>query len=186
MSYKETLGEERKRQINQLEQKHASVLVQKIITKRLKLLEHNLKNIQQRIHELIDSDDNFRKKKQCLETVPGVGAVTIATLLCYLPELGCANRKQIAALVRVAPILCDSGQFRGRAMIQGGRFQIRKTLYMPILTCIKFNPSLKIFYQHLKNQGKPSKLALVACMRKLLITLNIMLKRNQTWKNKLT
>jgi transposase len=81
-------------------------------------------------------------------------------------------------------MLCDSGQFRGRAMIKGGRPHVRKALFMPILTCIRLNPTLITFYQHLKNQGKPAKVALVACMRKLLTILNLMLKDNQLWKEK--
>lgn len=133
---------------------------------------------------LIISDDDFRKKKDTLESVPGIGMGTIATLLCYLPELGQANRKQIAALVGVAPMVCDSGQFRGRAMIKGGRGHVRKALYMPILACIRFNPILITFYQRLRSQGKPAKVALVACMRKLLTILNLMLKNNQPWKEK--
>lgn len=184
VSYKNVLEEERNRQRNQSEQDYASCVIRTMIRDRLKKLEQDIKDIQKHIDQLINSDDDFRHKKDILESVPGIGIGTIAALLCYLPELGQANRKQIAALVGVAPMLCDSGQFRGRAMIKGGRSNVRKALYMPILVCIRFNPTLITFYQRLRGQGKPAKVALVACMRKLLTILNLMLKNNQPWKQK--
>ena len=184
VSYKNVLEEERKRQRNHLEKDHASCFIRTMITDHIKKIEQDIKNIQRKIEQLINSDHDFRHKKDMLESVPGVGMRTIATLLCYLPELGQANRKQIAALVGVAPMLCDSGQFRGRAMIKGGRSHVRKALYMPILTCIRSNPILMSFYKHLRNQGKPAKVALVACMRKLLTILNLMIKNNQPWREK--
>ena len=184
LSYKNTLIEEKKRQQNQIEYDHPSSLIRSIIQKRIEGLEEDLKKIQKRIDDLIDSDDDFRAKKEKLESVPGVGKGTIATILCYLPELGKANRKQIAALVGVAPKNCESGLFRGRAMIQGGRAHVRKAFYMPIITCIRNNPVIKVFYERLKKEGKPSKVALTACMRKLLIILNAMLKNNQSWRQK--
>jgi transposase len=184
ISYKNTLIGEKQRQQNQIEYNHPSSLIRSIIQERLRGLEEDLKKIQKQIDALIDSDDDLRSKKEKLESVPGVGKGTVATILCYLPELGKANRKEIAALVGVAPKNCESGLFRGRAMIQGGRAHVRKAFYMPILTCIRNNPVIKAFYERLRKDGKPAKVALTACMRKLLIILNAMLKSNQSWKQK--
>ncbi len=184
ISYRNTLVEEKKRQQNQIEYDHPSAFIRTLIDKRIKDLENDLQKIQQKIEELIESDDDFRSKKETLESVPGVGFGTVATLLCYLPELGKANRKEIAALVGVAPRNCESGAFRGRAMISGGRAHVRKALYMPILTCIRNNSVIKTLYDRLKKEGKPSKVALIACMRKLLIILNVMLKHNEPWRKK--
>lgn len=182
--YKNILKEELKRLINQQEYDHSSSLVKTLIIKQIDDLKNQLKQIEKRINELLDEDKNFKNKKETLQTVPGVGIGTIASLLCYLPELGIANRKQVAALVGVAPINCESGSFRGRAMISGGRAQLRKSLYMPILACIRVNAPLRNFYQHLIQKGKPSKVALIAVMRKLILILSVMIKTNSPWREK--
>ncbi len=104
-------------------------------------------------------------------------------MLCYLPELGSLNRKQIAS--GLAPYACESGQLRGKAIIKRGRSSIRKALYMPILVFISFNPLIRHFYERLRKQGKAAKVALTACMRKLLTILNAMLKTLQPWNPKL-
>ena len=106
-----------------------------------------------------------------------------ATLIAELPELGRLNRREIAALVGIAPMANDSGSSKGRRHIQGGRFDIRRVLYMAALTASRSNPVIKAFYERLIAAGKLPKVALVACMRKLLTALNAMVRTNQTWKN---
>lgn len=131
--YKEILIEELQRQKNQLEYDHPSCFIQKIISRRISQLEKDIARINKQIQEMIDQNDNYCRKKECLISVPGIGEQTVASLLCYLPELGSLNRKQIAALAGLAPFNYDSGRLRGKAKIAGGRKRVRKALYMPIL-----------------------------------------------------
>jgi len=114
--------------------------------------------------------------------MPGVGPVLARTLLAELPELGTLNRRQIASLVGLAPFNRDSGRFRGRRMIWGGRAHIRTVLYMSAVVAARFNPVIRAFYQRLKEAGKGFKVAITACMRKILIILNTMIKNNTYWK----
>jgi transposase len=116
-----------------------------------------------------------------LQSMSGVGPITAAMLIAELPELGSLDRRQIAALVGVAPLAHDSGKMRGKRMIAGGRVQVRRSLYMAALVATRFNPVITRFYRHLLDAGKPKKLALVACMRKLLTILNAMVRSNQPW-----
>jgi transposase len=122
------------------------------------------------------------EKAQLLESAPGVGHVTTFTLLARLPELGQLNRQAISALVGLAPFNDDSGKRRGARYIRGGRADVRCALYMATLSAIKHNKPIKEMYERLTASGKPFKLAMTACMRKLLTILNAMLKKNQTWK----
>ncbi len=123
----------------------------------------------------------WRDKDDLLKEIPGVGSLTRATVLAWLPELGTLRRRQIAALVGVAPFNRDSGTHRGSRMIWGGRAQVRKTLYMATVASIRCNPVIRSFYQHLRAQGKPAKVAITACMRKLLTIMNAMLKHDSHW-----
>ena len=116
-----------------------------------------------------------------LRSVPGVGPVLTTTLLANVPELGTLTHKQIAALVGVAPLNRDSGTLRGRRTVWGGRAQVRAVLYMSAIVAARFNPVIRAFYQRLCAAGKAKKLALTACMRKLLIILNAMLKHRTPW-----
>lgn len=118
---------------------------------------------------------------QALTSVPGIGAASVAVLLAELPELGKLDRRRVAALVGVAPLNRDSGQMRGPRSIWGGRAQVRRTLYMATLTAVRYNPVLKPYYEHLLAAGKRKKVALVACMRKLLTMLNAIAKHGCTW-----
>lgn len=118
---------------------------------------------------------------QALTSVPGIGAASVAVLLAELPELGKLDRRRVAALVGVAPLNRDSGQMRGQRCIWGGRAQVRRTLYMATLTAVRYNPVLKPYYEHLLAAGKRKKVALVACMRKLLTMLNAIAKHGCTW-----
>ena len=121
-------------------------------------------------------------KATLLDSVPGVGQVTTFSLLADLPELGTLNRQKISALVGLAPFPDDSGKRQGKRYIRGGRAEVRCVLYMATVSAIMHNPPIKAMYERLKAAGKPSKLAITACMRKLLTILNAMLKNNQTWK----
>ena len=120
-------------------------------------------------------------KDDLLKAIPGVGSLTRATMLALLPELGLLNRRQIAALVGVAPFNRDSGKHQGGRVIWGGRAQVRRTLYMAAVAAMRCNPVIRSFYQHLRSQGKPAKVALTACMRKLLTIMNAMLKHHSAW-----
>jgi transposase len=123
----------------------------------------------------------WRDKDDLLKAIPGVGSLTRATMLALLPELGTLNRRQIAALVGVAPFNRDSGKHQGQRVIWGGRAQVRRTLYMAVVAAMRCNPVIRSFYLHLRAQGKPAKVALTACMRKLLIIMNAMLKHHSVW-----
>lgn len=124
---------------------------------------------------------HFAELDRLLRSTDGIGPVASATLIAELPELGRLNRRQIAALVGVAPIARDSGQMRGRRRIQGGRFQLRRTLYMATLTAARHNPVIRAHYQRLVAAGKLKKVALIACMRKLLTILNAMARTHTTF-----
>jgi transposase len=124
----------------------------------------------------------WRANDDLLQSVPGIGPVCARTLLLELPELGTLTRQQIAALVGVAPLNCDSGTLRGRRTIWGGRAHVRTVLYMGTLVATRFNPQIKAFYQRLLTAGKIKKVALTACMRKLLTILNAMLKHRTSWQ----
>ena len=123
----------------------------------------------------------WREKDDLLQSVPGIGPVGTSTLLANLPELGTLTGKQIAALVGVAPLNRDSGTWRGKRTVWGGRAQVRAILYMSALTATRFNPVIRVFYQRLCAAGKAKKVALTACMRKLLIILNAMMKHRTRW-----
>jgi transposase len=128
------------------------------------------------------SSSVWKAKEEILISVPGVGRITVATLLARLPELGALNRRAIAALTGLAPFARDSGQYRGHRMIWGGRADVRSVLYMAAVSAARINPVIRSFYLRLKQAGKPSKVALTACMRKLLTILNTMLRNNQPWQ----
>jgi transposase len=128
---------------------------------------------------------NYAELDKLLRSASGIGPVASATLIAELPELGKLNRREIAALVGVAPMANDSGNSKGRRRVQGGRFEIRRVLYMATLTAARHNPAIKTFYDRLLAAGKLPKVALVACMRKLLTTLNAMVKTNKPWDKSL-
>lgn len=134
------------------------------------------------LRKQIEESPLWRAKDDLLRTVPGVGPMTSAALLANLPELGSLNRHQIAALVGVAPFNRDSGRMRGKRSVWGGRSSVKATLYMAALSATKWNPAIKTFYERLCASGKPKKVALTACMRKLLIVLNSMMKNNTAWR----
>lgn len=147
-------------------------------------LSNSLKDLDEEIEDFIKNTPLWKEKDALLQSVPGVGPVTSATLLGMLPEIGVLNRQEIAALVGVAPINKDSGKKRGKRRVYGGRADVRSVLYMAALAAKKFNPVIKAFYERLIKQGKEKKVALTACMRKLLVILNAMMRTNQAWHSK--
>jgi transposase len=159
--------------------------VRKSVSHMLDELRAEIDDIDGQIAQLIDDHDDWSARVQQLATVPGVGPVTSRTLVAELPELGQLDRQKIAALVGVAPINRDSGAFRGRRCISGGRAQVRTTLYMAALTARRCNPVIRAFADRLKKAGKAPKVILTACMRKLLIILNTMARDNTNWNPKL-
>jgi len=144
------------------------------LTERIGVLDRELS------HRLQQSDI-WKAKMDLLKSVPGVGKVTIVTLLARLPELGTLNRQKIAALTGLAPFADDSGRRKGQRIVWGGRAEVRSVLYMATLTARRCNPVIRAFFERLINAGKPYKVAMTACMRKLLITLNAMLKSQHAW-----
>ena len=146
-------------------------------------LEQELSDLDQGLPQTLRRSPVWREKDDLLRTVPGVGPQLSLTLLAHLPELGTLDRKQIAALVGVAPYNRDSGALRGKRAVWGGRSRVRAVLYMGALVASRHNPAIRDFYQRLLAAGKPKKVALVASMRKLLVTLNAMLKHGYPWRD---
>jgi transposase len=150
----------------------------------LRWLEEALAEIERDLNEAVRGSAAWRAKEALLRSVPGVGPVSARTLLAELPELGSLTRRQAAALVGVAPFSRDSGKLRGRRTVWGGRAALRACLYMAAVAAARgSNPAIAGFYRRLRQAGKPAKLALTACMRKLVVTLNAMLRTGTAWKS---
>lgn len=156
--------------------------VRRMVASAVKFYQKQIDKIDKQIAATIKECDELKEPARILNSCPGVGTVTVAMLLAELPELGELNRGQIAKLVGVAPIAKDSGQTEGRRKTHAGRAMIRKVLYMAALVSTQYNPRFKDFYQSLLKRGKPKKVALVAVMRKLLVTLNTMIKNQKAWQ----
>lgn len=156
--------------------------VRKSLRTHITWLERELAHTDHTLAHAIRESPVWREKDELLRSVPGVGPVLTTTLLADLPELGTLTSKQIGALVGVAPLNRDSGTWRGKRTVWGGRAQIRAVLYMAALVATRFNPVIRVFYQRLCAAGKAKKVALTACMRKLLIILNAMLKHRTAWR----
>ncbi|MBE7413892.1 MAG: IS110 family transposase [Deltaproteobacteria bacterium] len=165
---------------NRLCSSHSSI--SKSIKRNIDWLEKQLAEVDGNLADTIRKSPLWREKDNLLKSAPGVGPVLAVTLLADLPELGSLTRKQIAALVGVAPLNRDSGTLRGKRTIWGGRANVRQTLYMSALAATRHNPVIRDFYERLRVAGKPGKVALIACMRKLLTILNAMLKHQMPWK----
>ncbi len=146
-------------------------------------LQRQLDDVDTKLRNLIEQNPDYREKDSLLQSTPGIGPTVSAALVAGLPELGSLNRRQIAALVGVAPLNRDSGRHRGKRIVWGGRGRIRAALYMAALTATRFNPAIHGFYTRLVLAGKAKKVALTACMRKLLSILNAMLKHRTAWSN---
>jgi len=159
--------------------------VKQSLQRSINAVNKDLEKIDRAILELVASHDDWQDRLRQLTSVPGVGTVTGVTLVAELPELGQLNRKEIAALVGVAPFDRDSGQWRGQRRIWGGRTTVRTALYMAALAAKKFNPDMREFANRLHARGKKGKVVLVACMRKLLTILNTMVRDNTMWSPRL-
>ncbi len=159
----------------------ATPAMQAHIGQHIAWLQSDIAALEEQISQAIAADPLWAETARRVATVPGVGPITATTLVADLPELGQLNRQEIAALVGVAPFNHDSGKRRGKRRIWGGRTAVRSGLYMPTLSAIRFNPVIKAFYQRLLDNGKPKKVAITACMRKLLVILNTMVKTGQDW-----
>ena len=155
--------------------------IQRSIAAVLKVIEAQLKAVDRQINEHIQNTPELQQRAETIDSVPGIGPTTAQMLVTELPELGRLNRRQIAALVGVAPMARDSGTFRGKRMTGGGRKEIRSRLFMPTLVAVRHNPILKAYYIRLISRGKCKMVALVAVMRKLICILNTMTKNNQMW-----
>jgi transposase len=168
------------------EKNHKEQVIDKDVTSSIKTITQSLSDEIERIEkvilDIIQSDPNMQDKIQRMASVPGIGQTTATVLLSDVPELGTLNRRQIAALIGVAPMNRDSGQFRGKRMTGSGRSKIRTALFMAMLSVIRINRPLKHFYERLLKNGKTKMVAIIATMRKLIIILNTMLKTQQNWK----
>lgn len=145
-------------------------------------LQAKLAKLDEEIDQFVRKTALWKEKDAILQSVPGVGRVTSCTLLAMLPELGTLNRQEIAALVGVAPVNKDSGRKQGKRRVYGGRATVRSVLYMAAMAAKRYNPRIKKFYEGLLRRGKEKKVALTACMRKLIVILNAMLRTNQRWE----
>lgn len=148
----------------------------------IEILQKRLAAINRDLNKLIRKSPLWCEKDKILQSFPGVGPVTASSLIADLPELGTLNRREIAALVGLAPLNCDSGAYTGKRKIWGGRAALRSTLYMCALTASSHNPVIRPFYQKLLRAGKPSKVALTACMRRILVILNAMMRSGCCWQ----
>jgi transposase len=178
----------RRRQIIQMivaekqRQRRASKRMQKSIARLLKALQAELSEIDTDIDEAVRGSPAWRAKEDLLASVPGVGPVVARTLIAELPELGTLDRRQIAALAGLAPWTRQSGQWRGRSFIGGGRASVRSVLFMGALSATRYNPALKTFHQRLILAGKPRMVAIIAVARKLLTILNAIIRDNRPWQ----
>jgi transposase len=156
--------------------------LQKRITAHVTWLSRALEELEAEITKLIRSSPVWREQENLLTSVPGVGDITAHSLIADLPELGQLSRRRIAALVGIAPLNRDSGLWRGRRMIGGGRPAVRRVLFMATMVAIRYNPTLAAFYRRLTTAGRPKKVAIVAAMRKLVTILNAMLRDRRPWQ----
>jgi transposase len=161
---------------------HAPPQILSHIQRHIAWLQTELKQLERQINDFIKKTPIWREKLRILKSVPGIGSVTTSILLAELPELGVLDNKKIASLVGVAPFNHDSGKFKGRRRIKGGRKLVRDKLYMATLVATRWNPVISEYYQRLLQAGKAKKVALVACLRKLLIIVNTMVKKNSMWQ----
>jgi transposase len=155
--------------------------VYKNIQKVIEVLDQQVRHIEQEIQKLLESEEPWNTTAQIIASVPGAGMVLVSTLLTELPEMANTNRKQIVALAGLAPYNHDSGRFAGKRKISGGRMIVRNVLYMAARAATRCNPPIQELYQRLLKAGKPNKVAIVACMRKLLTTIHHLVKTNSLW-----
>ena len=155
------------------------------ITPMLTVINNQLTKIDNKMAKLIEQSDEYQIKNDIIQSVPGVGNVVAFSLLSNMPELGYITNKEAAALVGVAPINRESGAFKGKRMIRGGRHQIRTAMFMSMMSAMQCNPVFKATYQRLVAAGKPKKIAIIACVRKMVVILNSMVKDGVYWDPKM-
>lgn len=178
----------RRRQIIQMmvaerqREKRAPARTKKSILRLLKALQKELTAIDEDIDDAVRGSPAWREKEDLLASVPGVGSTIARTLLADLPELGTLDRRQVAALVGLAPFTRQSGQWRGRSFIGGGRATVRSAIFMGAMVAVRFNPQLRLFHQRLRDAGKPKMVAIIAVARKLLTILNAILRDKRPWQ----
>ncbi len=166
-------------------QEHAlDKVIAQSLNRMLRTIDREIQKVEQTIQEQLANMPELKAKAQIVNSVPGIGETTAAMLVAEVPELGRLNRRQIAMLIGVAPINRDSGTFRGKRMTGGGRRGVRTRLFMPTLVAVRHNPVIRRFYERLLGKGKTKMTAIIACMRKLITILNIMVARNQAWNPK--
>ena len=163
----------------------ASKPLQKSLKQHIAWLDKRIAEVDSDLTRQLRESDVWRAKDDLLHSIPGVGNVTIRTMLGKCPELGTLNRREIAALTGVAPLANDSGKHRGKRFVWGGRADVRAVLYMAAISAMRCNDTIKAFAERLKKAGKPPKVVIVACMRKLLTIMNSMLKNNTPWNPKI-
>jgi transposase len=161
----------------------SSEAVRETIKEHIDWLEERIAELDEQLQARLVTSTEWQNKDAILQSVPGIGPVVSFSLLAELPELGTLNRQRISKLVGVAPLNCDSGQQRGVRHIFGGRARVRSMLYMATFTATRFNPVIKEFYRRLLAKGKPHKVAITACMRKLLSIINLMVRNQTRWRN---
>ena len=149
----------------------------------LTALKNQIEKVEKRISDLIESCPDYQEKNDILQSMKGIGKIAAASIISNLPELGYINNKQASALVGVAPMNKESGRYKGMRKIQGGRSQVRTVLYMAMMSAIQSNPIFKETYQRLVALGKPKKVAIIACLRKMIVILNSMLRDGTKWQS---
>jgi len=177
------LVKERTRLLNRGGVQTHRVLRRQIKT-RLALVERQISELDEVIAKHIEEDKSTARKRDILRSIPGLGPVAVALILTFLPEIGTLERKQAGSLAGLAPHTRESGTWKGKSFISGGRKPLRDALYMPALVAARFNPDLKAKYTQLRTAGKPAKVAIVAIMRKLLETANALVKADRLWVEK--
>ena len=159
----------------------AEAAVVRDIESSLEFLQERIEAIEEAIDDLIKDDPSYKETDELLRSVPGVGEKTSRMLMAALPEIGSLTRREVASLAGLAPFANDSGKMRGARMISGGRSAVRRALYMAALVGIRYNEDIRVFYNRLRDKGKSGKVALTACMRKLLVILNDVVARGSKW-----
>jgi transposase len=151
------------------------------ITPILTAIKNQIEKVEAKIAKLIDTTPEYQAKNELLQSMPGVGKTLAASIISNVPELGYITNKQASSLIDVAPVVRESGRYKGKRVIQGGRAQVRTVMYMAMMSAIQCNPTFKATYERLLAVGKPKKVAIVACMRKMVVILNSMLRDGVMW-----
>lgn len=180
-----TLIKDRTR-LNNRNHVQTNALLKRQTKARLALVAKQIAELDREIDAMINADKATARRREIVTSIPGVGSIAGAAILTFLPEIGTLDRRQVGSLAGVVPYNRDSGQWRGKSFISGGRKPLRDALYMPALVAMRYNPDLKAKYQALRAAGKPAKVAIVAIMRKLIETANALVKADRVWVQKTT